>query len=142
MEDNNKIKKLIERLIESTKNKEIKWDRLFDILDEKNYSHTNQLLNKFLFNVRKEFEENIDTYRIDYSESFVTEQQKGYIFIFTFKDYEFEDQYKCISVQSSLSSNVVLLNNSKQYQAEIKRLVFLIEEEINNVDGFIDSLLD
>ncbi|MHB8132201.1 MAG: hypothetical protein ACYDEX_24860 [Mobilitalea sp.] len=142
MEDNKNINTL-NKLIELTKEKKLKWDRLFNILDDDGQSHSNQLLNKFLVKNRNDYSNNnCDVYQIDKSESYVSEHSNGYIYIFSFKEYNWDDQYISIAIQSSNIANVVILNDTKELQAEIKRLVFLIEEDINNVDGFISSLFD
>jgi hypothetical protein len=137
MEDND-TKKLIEKLVELTKNKVIKWDRLVNMLDNNGHS-SNILLDKFLLYSKNDYNTKNTIFLVDVVDTFITKHKDGFVMIFNFKDDTFEDMYIQIAVQSSLSSSVVTLNNQDQSQAELKRLAFLIEDSINNIEGFISS---
>lgn len=126
------IGKLIDKLANDTKVSKIKWYRAnsFDDVD-------NNILSRYLTNPEKDLSILGPTYLP--GDSYYALFKTGYI-IFIGKCSLIREFY-ILSVQGNSDAKVSPLNEENSYQSELIRLKYLIEEQISDVDQFIDSIL-
>ena len=134
-----KIVSLIDKLAEETKTSKIKWDRIVNIDDS--YSD-NKMLRLYLNIAEKEFFGNIISEKIVKETSYYTKYKGGNVMLLGMYDFFQEKDVFMIAVQNDNNAKVSPLNTTDIYQSELMRLQFLIEEQLSDVNGFIDSILD
>ncbi|QHA36882.1 hypothetical protein D5E69_14360 [Rossellomorea marisflavi] len=129
-----KIPKLIEKLLEETNNADIRWSTISNKLDPD--------LDSFI------------EYSQEYMEilkplSYNAIYKGGEIFILSFADFHpgrdprlFDVEYLILLLKSPTGRRLVPLNTKKEHQSELFRLMNSIDMKINDIDGFIDSILD
>lgn len=132
--NDDRTSKLIDKLASDTKNNLIQWQRFLAINDNKDNNKMIQFFCEVLYN-----EEDED---IKEEVSYYASYKGGLIFVFTLIDpYNYDSKY-LLSIQKDKYSKVTVLNHNFSLKSEIKRLQYLIEEQINDVDDFLDSLLE
>lgn len=136
---NDKIIAIIDKVAQDTKSNKIIWERISNALDS--YSE-NKMLTFYLNKAHKEFIENETQERIVKEESYYAKYKGGNIYLFGLYDTSFNKEVHILAVQRDSNAKLSPLNKTDAYQSNLMRLQYLIEEMLNDVDGFLDTILD
>jgi len=133
--NNDKINSIIDKLAEDTKNNLIKWDRIVHLIEN---NHGNILIANFL---KEHSKSDFDQDKIFEHDSYYHIHNNGLVFILSMKSMYYSKTIYYLAIQSNSNAKVSMLNSESQLQSELLRLQYLIEEQLSDNDGFIDSLL-
>ena len=134
---NGKISQLVEKLIIGTKSRNISWSRLLNFY----YYNNNILKNYIIDNERTIYSKRSNAATINQTRSFISQFEQGWLYIFEY-NFGTSRKYYVVAIQSNLDSNIIELNTQDEIQSNLMQIVHMIEEQIDNVDDFIDKLID
>jgi len=139
----NTNKNILEKVVKLTIEKKIRWHRIKTSIDL--YSKENIML--------KGFVDSYDTFDnpytrlekskkngLDLFESFIAEFETGNIYYFTYIDDDQEKYF--LSLQSAKEAKILNLNDKYELQEDLKKLKYNISEQLDDVNGFINKLLE
>ena len=135
---NNKLKELINSLIKLTKNKRIEWNAVTEYLEE----NRNEILRRFIINSNQYYDQTIknEPYLQEYK-SYCVQFNDGYIYVFSFTNFLKAENYYILCTQNKKASSIITLNTSDTYQEDIRKLVLYIQNQFDNIDSFVDSII-
>ena len=136
----NRSGEIVNRIIEKTKTKEIEWERLNKIVKKKGTPSTIPMLNLYLREIDEEIRDGAPI-ELNEDGSFYAFYNAGYMYLFDFYNEMDEEMYYILGIQANLDATIVRLKYDKSMQKELRRLKNLIQEQINNIDSYIDNLL-
>ncbi|MEQ7050713.1 hypothetical protein ABN764_08600 [Paenibacillaceae sp. P-4] len=129
-----KVIALIDKLANETKGNELLWSRLCNI---KENNDSNLMIDYFI----NEIEDTEDA-NVDQVDSYYVAYKGGLVFLFYIKDIFMDVGYYKLALQKDTISKLTSLNKQDKHKSELMRLQYLIEEQLNNTDDYLDSLLD
>lgn len=131
------FEKMIEKFKKYTKEKKITWNRIKTSVDI--YSDENSMLKAYLEQYDLFSYERKKGKYVDLINSYVTDIESGKVYLFSTEENDSKIYYLCI--QSSIQSNIISLNEKKEFQSELKELEYLISENLNGVDNYLEKLM-
>ena len=144
-ENKSNISHVIERIADDIKNNEdssnaeMKWKRLSILYTDRNEKSTSE----FIKNYVSENMERDDGELLIY-DSFCQEFRDGYMFVFVYKcgkTTKSRITKYILAAQANHEAKIVELNDFSSLQAELIRIVNLIDRQINNIDKFIEDYI-
>ncbi|ABR48538.1 hypothetical protein Amet_2384 [Alkaliphilus metalliredigens QYMF] len=146
--DNKKIYNTITELIIRTKSSDMKWHRfsdgqsVTDILPSDYETYFKQLF-KELTKDKVISGSIVDKIEFNQVVSYFASINNGYMYLYNFtlesNSYSKND-YRVLCVQINSNSRIVRLNTLSELQKELTQMAFIVEDKLNSVDVFLDSL--
>lgn len=120
---------LTNKLIDLTRNNILIWERItHDVLHENKY--------RVSF-----FRELFDGYAMDFKMSYYANFESGFIYLFLITNKLNEDFFT-LGIQSNSRALITQLNKEGDFQTELIKLHETILKKSENIDGFIESILN
>lgn len=135
------ILKLIDKLTLATKTYKVSWGRLYNLFNSSGISNI-ALKNFVLYNERSfyMYDRNPRVYSLNQFDSYYSELEQGYVYLLRFENHK--NKYFLLAVQSNRESNIIPLHKSDEYQSKLIELVFQLEGQVDNVDQYINLLIN
>jgi len=131
-----KIQMLLNKLIKATEKMTLKWYRIDHLQGDVNLAN-------YLTEHKHDGKVTIDfKLFVELKNSYYLRYRNGYVFLFEeFSEKNPDNNYFILGVQQD-NSKIIELNTYIESQADLVRLYNSILEQINNVDGLINALLN
>jgi hypothetical protein len=123
------VDRLTNKLIDLTRNNILIWERItHDVLHENKY--------RVSF-----FRELFDGYALDFKMSYYANFESGFIYLFLITNKLNEDFFT-LGIQSNSKALITQLNKEDDFQTELIKLHETILKKSENIEGFIESILN
>lgn len=123
--------------------KKVEWHRIKPTIDiyAKQYIMLKEFVNKYgAFDSTYYKPEKETKNGLELSDSFITRFQGGHLFFFTYLNDNDEKYF--IAIQSSEDAKILNLTDKYEFQTELKNLKYNISEQLDDVTGYINKLLE
>jgi hypothetical protein len=131
-----RIQTLLNKLINSTEKTTLKWYRIDHLKGDINLAN---YLNEHEHHGKPTIDFKLF---VELKNSYYLRYKNGYVFLFEeFAERSPDDNYFILGIQED-NSKIIELNTYTESQADLLKLYNSIQEQINNVDGLINALLN